>query len=115
MLSATTEGSSMPYEKKPAQAAARIRQNSSIRPRLALVLGSGFQGVLTWLQIEREIDFAKLPGFPIPTVQGHAGKVILGHFGQTPGPGCKRPRSFLRRSFDGGNHLPNPGAGRTGH
>ncbi len=47
-------------------------------PKLALVLGSGFHGLLSALQTEAEIPFSELPGFPIPQVRGHPGQLVLG-------------------------------------
>jgi purine-nucleoside phosphorylase len=48
-------------------------------PRLALVLGSGFRDVLTSFQIESEVAFADIPGFPSPRVNGHSGRVLKAH------------------------------------
>ena len=59
-------------------AAARLKRISRLRPTLALVLGSGFQHVQTALQVDREISYAKIPGFPVPRVSGHAGELIFG-------------------------------------
>jgi purine-nucleoside phosphorylase len=58
--------------------AARIRQvfGKSL-PRRALVLGSGFQAVLDAFQVEAQIDYSELPGFPELHVKGHAGRLLL--------------------------------------
>jgi purine-nucleoside phosphorylase len=48
------------------------------------VLGSGFHHVLTELRVGEKIDYAEIPGFPKPTVSGHAGELYFGHFGKTP-------------------------------
>jgi len=68
----------------PKIAAARIRQPSRLRPTLALVLGSGFNHVLRELDVDAEISYAKLPGFPKPSVAGHNGKLVIGRLGGTP-------------------------------
>jgi purine-nucleoside phosphorylase len=68
----------------PEAAAARLEQSSSLRPRLAIILGSGFHHVLTELHVDKKIDGAKIPGFPRPTVIGHAGELFFGHLGGTP-------------------------------
>lgn len=47
-------------------------------PHLALVLGSGFQDVLAILDIEAEASFSSLPSFPVPAVQGHSGRLLIG-------------------------------------
>jgi purine-nucleoside phosphorylase len=68
----------------PQIAAARLKKVSPLRPALALVLGSGFQHVLTELRVDKKISYAKIPGFPKPTVSGHAGELYFGHLGKTP-------------------------------
>ncbi len=68
----------------PQTAAARLKRFSRLRPTLAIVLGSGFQHVLTALRVDRKIFCARIPGFPVPTVSGHAGELVFGHLGDTP-------------------------------
>ncbi|HAO79968.1 MAG TPA: purine-nucleoside phosphorylase [Verrucomicrobia subdivision 3 bacterium] len=65
-------------------AAARLKKNSPLRPTLAIVLGSGFHHALTELRVDKKISYAKIPGFPKPTVSGHAGELYFGHLGRTP-------------------------------
>jgi purine-nucleoside phosphorylase len=65
-------------------AAARLKKNSSLRPTLAIVLGSGFHHALTELRVDKKVSFEKIPGFPKPTVSGHAGELFFGHLGKTP-------------------------------
>lgn len=68
----------------PQTAAARLKKISLLRPTLTIVLGSGFHHVLTGLCVEKKIPYAKIPGFPKPTVSGHAGELYFGHLGKTP-------------------------------
>jgi len=68
----------------PQTAAARLKKNSPLRPTLAIVLGSGFHHALTELRMAKKISYAKIPGFPKPTVSGHAGELYFGHLGRTP-------------------------------
>jgi purine-nucleoside phosphorylase len=68
----------------PQTAAARLKKMSPLRPTLAIVLGSGFHHALTELRVARKISYAKIPGFPKPTVSGHAGELYFGHLGATP-------------------------------
>lgn len=68
----------------PQTAAARLKQVSPLRPTLAIVLGSGFHHVLAGLRVDKKIAYAKIPGFPRPTVSGHAGELCFGHLGQVP-------------------------------
>src|SRR5262245_32886054 len=68
----------------PKIAAQRIKKASSLRPKLALVLGSGFHGVVDEMEAQVRIPYAKLPGFPRPSVSGHAGELVIGTMGGTP-------------------------------
>ncbi len=49
-----------------------------------MVLGSGFQHALADLNVEREIAYGQLPGFPTVGVTGHAGKLVLGCYNKLP-------------------------------
>ena len=66
------------------RAAAFLHKRSSLRPTLGIVLGSGFHHLLTRVRVEKRISYAKIPGFPVPTVSGHAGELWLGWLGGFP-------------------------------
>ena len=68
----------------PRTAAARLKRLSKVRPTLALVLGSGFHHLPGELEVDAQIAYDKLPGFPPTGVSGHAGKLFIGHLGGTP-------------------------------
>jgi purine-nucleoside phosphorylase len=68
----------------PQAAAARLKSLSSLRPRLAVVLGSGFHHVLEDFKAEIRIRYRNIPGFPPVGVSGHAGEVFIGLLGGTP-------------------------------
>ena len=51
------------------------------RPRVAVVLGSGWGGLTGRLADPVSIAYADLPGFPQATVTGHAGELWLGRLG----------------------------------
>jgi purine-nucleoside phosphorylase len=68
----------------PQTAAARLGKFSRLRPKLAIVLGSGFHHVVAGLRVEKKISYAQIPGFPEPAVSGHAGELYFGHLGKTP-------------------------------
>jgi purine-nucleoside phosphorylase len=68
----------------PPTAATRLKKVSPLRPTLAIVLGSGFHHVLTELRVAKKISYAKIPGFPKPTVSGHAGELYFGQLSRTP-------------------------------
>jgi inosine/guanosine/xanthosine phosphorylase family protein len=67
----------------PARAADFLRRwLGASRPRFAVVLGSGLGGVAAGIEDARTIPMAEIPGFPAPTVLGHAGRVRVGHWGE---------------------------------
>jgi xanthosine phosphorylase len=53
-------------------------------PRVAIVLGSGLGAVADAVTDPVVVDYEELPGFPRPTVAGHAGRAILGRIGAVP-------------------------------
>jgi purine-nucleoside phosphorylase len=65
-------------------AVAKIKKLSRLRPKLALLLGSGFGHVRRALEVDGRIAYAKLPGFPKPGVEGHDGELFIGRLGGTP-------------------------------
>jgi purine-nucleoside phosphorylase len=68
----------------PQTAAARLKNISRLRPRLAIVLGSGFHHVLAEVRVDKKIPCTKIPGFPKPTVSGHGGELFFGQLGGAP-------------------------------
>ncbi len=65
-------------------AAALTTALGDLRPRIAVVLGSGLGGLAARLEGAVTVPYAALPGFPVLTVAGHAGNVILGRLGGVP-------------------------------
>ena len=53
-------------------------------PSVAMVLGSGLGGVADLIEAPVIIDYADLPGFPRPTVSGHAGRIVAGGLAGAP-------------------------------
>lgn len=49
-----------------------------------IVLGSGLGGLAERIEEATHIPFADVPGFPAPTVAGHAGQVVAGHLAGRP-------------------------------
>lgn len=47
-------------------------------PDTAIVLGSGLGVLKDDIENRRVIEYKDIPGFPISTVQGHAGELIIG-------------------------------------
>jgi xanthosine phosphorylase len=60
------------------------RSVPDFRPRLGLVLGSGLGGLADSVEGATAIPYADLPGFPVGSVAGHAGRLVLGTLEGTP-------------------------------
>jgi len=66
------------------RAADAIRKRTSYRPRVGLILGSGLNGLADSVQKADIIPYGELPNWPVSTVQGHAGRLVIGELeGQT--------------------------------
>ncbi len=55
-----------------------------IKPRIAVMLGSGLGAVADLLEETAAIPYSDLPGFPVPTVKDHEGSLRIGHVEGTP-------------------------------
>lgn len=68
----------------PATAAKALLRKAKHRPVLGIVLGSGFGGVGSRVELVRRIPYAEIPGFPAAAVQGHTGELLLGKLAGVP-------------------------------
>ena len=59
-------------------AADYIRSCTPILPKVGLILGSGLGDYADTLENAVKISFADIPGFPVPTVPGHNGALVIG-------------------------------------
>ena len=50
-------------------------------PQVAIVLGSGLGGLADQVEHAVRISYADIPGFHVPTVQGHKGELVTGTLG----------------------------------
>lgn len=63
------------------RAAKFILARTKLRPRIALVLGSGLGAFADDLTDGVAIPYGKIPGFPRSTAIGHAGRLVIGKVG----------------------------------
>ena len=59
-------------------AADYIRSRTSYRPTIGMVLGSGLGDFADTLEDAVRIQYADIPGFPVPTAPGHVGALVFG-------------------------------------
>lgn len=76
-----------------------IRKRTDFVPDVALVLGSGLGNYADNIKIETEIEYKDIPGFPVSTVPGHAGKFIFGYVGDTKVV-CMKGRVHFYEGYD---------------
>jgi purine-nucleoside phosphorylase len=65
-------------------AAGVVRQRTTLRPDVGIVLGTGLGGLAAEIEVESAIPYEDIPGFPLSTVESHAGRLLLGRLGQRP-------------------------------
>ena len=66
------------------RAASSIRARSKVQPRVGLILGSGLGGLAEAVDGAAAIGYQEIPGWPSPTVEGHAGRLVLGSLERVP-------------------------------
>ena len=65
-----------------ADAVRAIEARTSVSPDIAVILGTGLGALADELQAEATIAYPEIPGFPTPTVETHAGRLLLGTLGK---------------------------------
>jgi purine-nucleoside phosphorylase len=68
----------------PDEAVRRIRDATSLEPRVGVILGSGLGGLADDLEGGTEIPYDEIPGWPGSTAVGHAGVLVLGSIDGVP-------------------------------
>jgi purine-nucleoside phosphorylase len=71
------------------RAAKFIHSKTKLRPRIALVLGSGLGAFADEFAAATKIPYAKIPNFPRSTAIGHAGQLVIGKVGDVPVAGMQ--------------------------
>jgi purine-nucleoside phosphorylase len=82
MSPAHSESAARPAEfARAARVAQYIRSKTKLRPRVAVVLGSGLGRFADDLAGATRIPYEKMAGFPHATTEGHAGRLVIGKVG----------------------------------
>jgi purine-nucleoside phosphorylase len=66
------------------EAAAVVRGRSRLEPDAGIILGTGLGGLADEIAVDASIPYESLPGFPLSTVESHAGRLLLGRMGNRP-------------------------------
>jgi purine-nucleoside phosphorylase len=65
-------------------AAEAVRRRSDLEPEVGLILGTGLGGLAREIAVEAEVPYGEIPGFPLSTVESHAGRLLLGRLAGRP-------------------------------
>ena len=57
-----------------------IQSKLDVKPEVGIILGTGLGGLTKEIDIEFEIEYKDIPNFPVSTVEGHRGALIIGEF-----------------------------------
>ena len=61
-----------------------VKEKVDFQPKVSLVLGSGLGDYADRMEIEAELDYHDIDGFPVSTIPGHKGRFVFGHVGEVP-------------------------------
>ncbi len=61
-----------------------VRKHSALKPGVGIILGTGLGGLAEEIDVEASIPYGEIPGFPLSTVETHAGRLLLGRLGKRP-------------------------------
>ncbi|HJS44626.1 MAG TPA: purine-nucleoside phosphorylase [Gemmatimonadales bacterium] len=64
-----------------ADAVRAIKARTSVSPDIAVILGTGLGALADELKAETTLSYPDIPGFPTPTVETHAGRLLFGKLG----------------------------------
>jgi purine-nucleoside phosphorylase len=82
-------GSSLGEFERAGVAADYISSQTSLWPKIALVLGSGLGAFADEFSGATKIPYAEIPHFPRSTAIGHAGNLVIGNVGAIPVAGMQ--------------------------
>ncbi|XP_047130669.1 purine nucleoside phosphorylase isoform X1 [Hydra vulgaris] len=55
-----------------------LLSKTQLRPTIGVICGSGLGGLVNNIENKEEFSYEDIPGFPVSTVKGHAGKLVFG-------------------------------------
>ncbi len=68
----------MTYAEKVYQTVDFIKSQCDYAPEFGIILGTGLGALVNDIEIEKELEYADIPNFPVSTVESHSGKLIFG-------------------------------------
>lgn len=71
----------MDYIKKIDESVRYLKTKIVNKPEIGIILGSGLGGVAELIENPTIIPYEDIPSFPVSTVEGHAGRLVIGSLG----------------------------------
>lgn len=59
-----------------------IQKQIDFQPEVGVILGSGLGNFIEKIRIVKALEYSDIPNFPLSTVEGHSGRLILGELGE---------------------------------
>ncbi|HEX5818381.1 MAG TPA: purine-nucleoside phosphorylase, partial [Gemmatimonadales bacterium] len=59
-------------------AAEVVRDRIGVAPEIGIILGTGLGALARAIHVEHTIPYEEIPGFPLSTVESHAGRLLVG-------------------------------------
>lgn len=66
------------------EAAQAVKQRITLQPSVGIILGSGLNGLADAVKNAAHIPYGEIPHFPVSTVEGHAGRFVVGELEGKP-------------------------------
>ncbi len=63
------------------ETANHLRNAMKLHPKVGIILGTGLGNLATQITERQEFSYETIPNFPVSTVEGHSGKLIIGKLG----------------------------------
>ena len=70
-------------EQKTAESVKYIRDNCPLKPKIAVILGSGLGEIAKDIENAYTLEYRDIPHFAQSTAPGHAGRLVIGKLGET--------------------------------
>lgn len=61
-----------------------VRRSSTLEPEVGIILGTGLGGLAEEIDVEAAVAYEQIPGFPLSTVESHAGRLLFGRLRKRP-------------------------------
>lgn len=68
-------------QKEIQETAAWISSHTTLHPTIAIILGTGLGRLADKIEVIDSIPYEEIPHFPVSTVEGHCGRLLIGRLG----------------------------------